>query len=83
VTPGLGRVAYEAYSASTGGTSAVTGAVLPDWSVTTVRIREAWNAAAEAVVRSYDANGRGSVVSTGTMPAADVVVIPPDTPQPG
>ena len=45
----LGKHAYEAYLASTGGVSAVTGAVLPSWQDNTHQIRVAWVQAAREV----------------------------------
>jgi hypothetical protein len=46
----LGRAAYTAYCQTTGGRSAVTGDVLPAWEDQSPIIREAWRAAADAVV---------------------------------
>lgn len=45
----LGKVAYDAYRATTGGHSAVTGQPLPEWEDQSEQIREAWSAAARAV----------------------------------
>ncbi len=45
----LGKIAYEAYCASTGGRSLVSGAQLPVWEQQAQEIRAAWNAAAAAV----------------------------------
>lgn len=46
----LGRGAYEAYCQSVGGKSAITGDPLPAWEDQRPEIREAWRAAADAVV---------------------------------
>jgi hypothetical protein len=45
----LGVVAYEAYCQSSGGVSLISGAKLPEWSVLSVEIQKAWEAAAKAV----------------------------------
>jgi hypothetical protein len=45
----LGKLAYQAYCASTGGKSLVSGAALPAWERLSYEIREAWHAAADAV----------------------------------
>lgn len=45
----LGREAYRAYCAATGGRSAVSGAVLPGWAEQSEEIQAAWRAAAGAV----------------------------------
>lgn len=47
----LGQLAYEAYCASTGGVSAVSGAKLPTWDDQNAEIKMAWIAAARAVMR--------------------------------
>lgn len=44
-----GQIAYEAYAASTGWKSAVSGAPLPQWSAQSLVIHVAWEAAASAV----------------------------------
>ena len=44
-----GQVAYEAYCASTGWKSAVSGAQLPAWGDQSEAIRDAWEAAGRAV----------------------------------
>lgn len=44
-----GKMAYEAYCASSGGKSLVSGSTLPAWERLTPEIREAWHAAADAV----------------------------------
>jgi hypothetical protein len=49
----LGQIAYEAYSASAGGKSLVSGDTLPDWADLDPQIREAWRAAAEAVASRF------------------------------
>jgi hypothetical protein len=48
----LAKIAYEAYRASTGGVSAVSGAPLPEWEDQAQPIRDAWDAAAQAVARA-------------------------------
>lgn len=45
----LAKVAYEAYCRSTGGRSAVTGEPLPAWEDVTREVRDAWDAASQAV----------------------------------
>src|SRR5690242_18030169 len=49
----MGRVAYEAYTASCGGLS-VRGERLPDWPGQQAEIREHWRAAADAVLMLAD-----------------------------
>lgn len=49
----LGKVAYDAYCETTGGKSAITGLVLPEFKVTSELIQQAWVAAAKAA-RKYD-----------------------------
>ena len=46
----LGQVCYEAYCKNTGGKSLVSGAILPQWNALSDRTKEAWEAAASAVV---------------------------------
>ncbi len=46
----LGQVAYDGYRASSDGKSLVSGAELPAWPDLPEPIREAWAAAADAVV---------------------------------
>lgn len=46
----MGHVAYDAYCAHTGGKSLVTGDKLPDWNDLKQEIRDAWQAAANAVL---------------------------------
>lgn len=45
----LGRIAYEAYCATTGWKSAVTGADLPPFAATPEAVQNGWIAAASAV----------------------------------
>lgn len=45
----FGKVAYDAYCASSGGVSLVSGAKLPPWEELSIEIRTAWEAAADAV----------------------------------
>jgi hypothetical protein len=45
----LGQIAYEAYCASTGGKSLISGDQLPGWDGLKPEIRTAWEAAGEAV----------------------------------
>ncbi len=47
----LGKHAYQAYCAATGGVSAVTGAPLPQWEEQAADIRSAWIMAGIAVVQ--------------------------------
>ena len=49
--PRLGKHAYLAYCASTGGKSLVSGAPLPSWEDQDPQIQDAWEAAATAVQR--------------------------------
>jgi len=51
------KLGYEAYSEYTGGRSAVTGDPLPQWHDLTPAIRNAWFAAASAIL-DMDNNGR-------------------------
>lgn len=44
-----GKVAYEAYRQQGDGKSLISGAELPGWDALPAVIREAWNAAAQAV----------------------------------
>ena len=46
----LGQVCYEAYCGNTGWKSLVSGAILPEWNALNDRIKEAWEAAAHAVL---------------------------------
>lgn len=50
---GYGEVAYAAYCAQTDGRSAVTGEPLPAWDEQRQEIRDAWDAAAAAVVDAH------------------------------
>lgn len=72
MTPG--QVAYETYAAAAGGRSIVTGDVLPAWADQAPTIREAWEAAAEEVLRT-DRVHRGE--------HGELITLPPGTPQPG
>ncbi len=45
----LGRAAYEAYRAYSGGLSLATGQPIPDWDELPIVIQAAWQASAEAV----------------------------------
>lgn len=56
----FGRAAYEAYCQCTGGRSAVTGAELPTWDNQRPDIREAWRAAADAVLMMQFMNPHAS-----------------------
>lgn len=47
--PDLGAIAYNAYRDTTGGVSLVTGDPLPGWDELPDPIRNAWDAAANAV----------------------------------
>lgn len=51
----LGYIAYTGYCESSGGKSLVSGAQLPHWDDLKLEIRDAWNAAAEAVKRHVEA----------------------------
>ncbi|MCL4851804.1 MAG: hypothetical protein KJZ78_10530 [Bryobacteraceae bacterium] len=46
------QIAYEAYFERAGGKSLATGQSLPYWDALPVEIKEAWEAAATAVVKS-------------------------------
>lgn len=46
----FGQRAFEAYSAQAGGVSLVSGNVLPEWHEVSETIKEAWEAAAAAVM---------------------------------
>lgn len=46
----LGEVAYSGYINQSGGVSLISGASLPEWDKLSPEIREAWRAAARAVV---------------------------------
>jgi hypothetical protein len=50
----LGQVAYEAYCEFAQGASLITGVILPEWEQQNDRIKGAWQAAAEAAVKSAD-----------------------------
>lgn len=45
-----GRTAFEAYAERAGGRSLVTGQDIPPWDNTRQEVRDAWEAAAEAVL---------------------------------
>ena len=47
----LGRIAYEAYCASSDGKSLISGAKLPLWDEQSPEIKAAWDAAAQAVAQ--------------------------------
>jgi hypothetical protein len=49
----LGQVAYEAYCEFAQGASSITGVILPEWEQQNDRIKGAWQAAAEAAVKSF------------------------------
>lgn len=51
----FGRIAYEAYSHSTGGKSAITGDELPVFDETPERVQNAWMAAAKAILETFNA----------------------------
>lgn len=51
----LGQTAYEAYCSHTGWKSLVSGGPLPAWSSLDLRIKDAWEAAAEAVAAATKA----------------------------
>jgi hypothetical protein len=48
--PDLGKIAYEAYCKFSGGKSLVSGEQLPTWDNQDSKIRDAWRAAAQAVM---------------------------------
>jgi hypothetical protein len=54
LTPG--RIAYDAYCAKTGWKSAVTGEPLPIFPLAKPEVKEAWEAAGEAVKAFYKGN---------------------------
>ena len=47
----LGRIAYEAYCATTGWKSAITGTDLPQFRDTPAAVQTGWIAAAQAVIK--------------------------------
>lgn len=48
----LGQIAYEGYFRSCGGKSLISGAPLPTWDLQATAIKEAWEAAASAVLEA-------------------------------
>lgn len=52
-TENLGKIAYEAYCATTGWKSAITGADLPPFETTPETVQRGWDAAAKAVVAQF------------------------------
>lgn len=55
----FGQTAYEAYCEKAGGKSLVSGAPLPVWEAQAPAIQEAWEAGAEAAIKSYAENVLG------------------------
>ena len=55
--PDYGKIAYEAYCLSSEGRSLISGAALPKWENLRDDIRNAWEAAAMAVLNHGDAKG--------------------------
>jgi hypothetical protein len=53
----LGEIAYNAYATDTGWKSLVSGAQLPVWQLLSEAIREAWEAAAHAVLEQVATEG--------------------------
>lgn len=53
----IGRVAYEGYRAASDGKSLVSGEPLPTWGEQAPEIREAWRAAADAVLMFTESRG--------------------------
>jgi len=51
---GLGRIAYEAYCATTGWKSAITNAALPKFDDCQELVKKGWIAAAKAVQKELD-----------------------------
>jgi hypothetical protein len=51
-----GQTAYEAYRESSGGKSLVSGVALPQWRALSREIRHAWEAASEAVLKTWKSN---------------------------
>jgi len=49
-----GRIAYEAYRTFSDGKSLVSGQVLPVWDILPSKLKEAWEAAAQAVIDEVD-----------------------------
>ncbi len=47
---GYGQVAYDGYFGACGGKSLISGATLPQWHEQDKAIRDAWDAAAAAVI---------------------------------
>ena len=48
--PDLGKIAYEAYYVFSDGKSLISGAPLPTWDNQSPKIKDAWRAAAQAVL---------------------------------
>lgn len=51
----LGKLAYDAYSASTGGRSLISGDKLPEFEALPAKIQSAWEASASAVKAELEA----------------------------
>jgi|HubBroStandDraft_2_1064218.scaffolds.fasta_scaffold09378_5 hypothetical protein len=49
--PDYGKIAYDAYVASSKGKSLISGLPLPNWAAQAQNIKDAWRAAAEAVIK--------------------------------
>jgi hypothetical protein len=49
----LGQIAYEAYFKFSDGKSLISGAPLPNWGAQADKIKQAWEAAAEAAVDTH------------------------------
>lgn len=60
-TVDLGQVAYEGYCAVSDGKSLVSGESLPTWGEQAPEIREAWRAAADAVLMFTSARRESSL----------------------
>lgn len=50
---GYGQVAYHGYFEASNGRSLISGALLPRWDEQSTEIREAWDAAAAAVIEYW------------------------------
>lgn len=62
-SPTLGEVGYEAYRASTGGKSLVSGADIPAFTLLSPEIQAAWEAAGNAISASVGRADAGQIPS--------------------
>lgn len=67
----IGQIGYEAYCASTGWKSLVSGQPLPQWEKVAERIQSAWEAAGTAITQHVEnpvQAGQATLVDTDLMP---------------